>query len=263
MRKYLYIFKSNLMTNLQYIGNITIGFITYFVVIFIFANLWKYIYSDQSKLINGYSMEQMIWYVILTEILWYATSGRKLCNKISDDVKSGNIAYNLNKPYNYIGYALFSHMGEAILRGFLYTIAGVVIGLFLLGPIENFDLIALPFIILSSVLATVINVILVICIGLTSFWVEDSGPFYWIYSKLILVFGTMFPIEYFKGIIEVILKYSPVYVTTYGPAKLLVDFSYQSVINIFLAQLIYLFIAVLISLLIYRKGVRQINVNGG
>ena len=29
MRKYLYIFKSNLMTNLQYIGNITIGFISY------------------------------------------------------------------------------------------------------------------------------------------------------------------------------------------------------------------------------------------
>ena len=114
MRKYLYIFKSNLMTNLQYIGNITIGFITYFVVIFIFANLWKYIYSDQSKLINGYSMEQMIWYVILTEILWYATSGRKLCNKISDDVKSGNIAYNLNKPYNYTGYALYTHMGGAL-----------------------------------------------------------------------------------------------------------------------------------------------------
>ena len=36
MKKYLYIFKSNLMANLQYIGNIVVGFITYFIVIFIF-----------------------------------------------------------------------------------------------------------------------------------------------------------------------------------------------------------------------------------
>lgn len=263
MKKYLYIFKSNLMANLQYIGNIVVGFITYFIVIFIFTNLWEYIYSDQSKLINGYNMEQMIWYVIVTEVLWYATGGRKLCRKISDDVKSGNIAYNINKPYNYIGYSLSSHMSEATLRGVLYTIAGMVMGLVLLGPIKDFNLISIPFIILSIILATVINVLLVICIGLTAFWVEDSGPFYWVYSKLILVFGTMFPIEYFPKLIQIILNYSPVYVTTYGPAKLFVDFDLMNCIYIFVAQLIYLVLASLLANFIYRKGVRRLNVNGG
>ena len=98
MKKYIYIFKSELMTNLQYIFDIIVGFISYCIMIFIFFNLWKYIYSDPSELINGYSMGQMIWYVIVTEILWMSLGGRQLSKKICNDVRSGNIAYNINKP---------------------------------------------------------------------------------------------------------------------------------------------------------------------
>lgn len=263
MKKYLYIFKSNLMSNLQYVGNIMIGFITYFIVIFIFLNLWQYIYSDSNELINGYSMNQMVWYVIITEVLWYATGGRKLCRKISDDVKSGNIAYNINKPYSYIGYSLSSHMSESILKGILYSIAGISIGLILLGNIDGFSLVSIPFIIISMILAVIINTLFVVCIGLVSFWIEDSGPFYWVYSKLILVFGTMFPVEYFPSIIQSVLNFSPVYVTTYGPAKLFVDFSYSNLLVILVAQIIYLMLVSLLVTFIYRKGVERLNVNGG
>ena len=70
MRKYIFIFKSELMSNMAYIANILVGFIGYFLILFIFLNLWKYIYSDPSELINGYNISQMIWYVIVTEVLW-------------------------------------------------------------------------------------------------------------------------------------------------------------------------------------------------
>ena len=46
MRKYIYIFKSEVMSNLQYIFDIMIGFIGYFIILYIFLNLWQYIYSD-------------------------------------------------------------------------------------------------------------------------------------------------------------------------------------------------------------------------
>ena len=35
MRKYLFIFKSEIMTNLQYVFNLFVGFIGYFVMLFI------------------------------------------------------------------------------------------------------------------------------------------------------------------------------------------------------------------------------------
>jgi ABC-2 type transport system permease protein len=67
-------------------------------------------------------MNQMIWYVTITELLWYILGGRQLCRKISDDVKGGNIAYNINKPYNYIGYSLANHLGNVSSKMIVYTI---------------------------------------------------------------------------------------------------------------------------------------------
>ena len=121
MRKYLYIYKTEIMTNLQYAMDILFGFAGYLIMIFIFINLWKYMYQDSSQLINGYSRNQMIWYVIITEIVWMSLEGRKLCKKISNDVKSGNIAYNINKPYNYVEYALFNHLGLVTIRFIIFT----------------------------------------------------------------------------------------------------------------------------------------------
>ena len=132
MKKYLYIFKSEIMTNLQYTFDILVGFISYCILIFIFLNLWNYIYSDPNELINGYNMNQMIWYIIITEILWMSVRGRNICKKICNDVRSGNIAYNINKPYNYVEYSLFNHLGLVTVRFILVGILGMVLGLLFL-----------------------------------------------------------------------------------------------------------------------------------
>lgn len=263
MKKYLYIFKLELMTNLQYSFDILVGFIGYAVHIFIFLNLWKYIYSNPNELINGYSMNQMIWYVIITEILWMCIGGRSLCRKISNDVRSGNIAYNLNKPYNYVEYSLFNHLGSTIVKFFLVGIIGIILGLLFLKEFPNITLLQGLGILLSSLLAITINILFLISIGLLSFIVEDANPFYWVYSKLILVLGITFPIEFFPNFIQPIIKYSPVYVVSYGPAKLFVEYNNNTFIHILIFQTIYIIIAFTIANLIYKKGVKKLNVNGG
>lgn len=263
MRKYLVILKSEFMTNIAYIGNVLTGFIGYFLILFIFLNLWKYIYSDPSELINGYNMNQMIWYVIITEVIWSVLAGRKLCHKIVDDVKGGNIAYNINKPYSYIGYALSSHLGGALLRLMIFIILGFLTGLLFLHESPSIGILEIIVVILSMILAVVISSLIIIFIGLLSFIMEDSSPFYWIYSKIILVIGTIFPIEYFPIYLQGIMKYSPIYVVSYGPAKLFVDFSWSGAINIFTSQFVYIIISYVLCVLLYRKGVRNLNVNGG
>ena len=263
MKKYLFIIKTQIMSNLQYVFNIVFGFIGYFIMLFILFNLWKYLYSDPNELINGYNMNQMTWYVIITEILWMTLGGRKLCNKISQDVKSGNITYNINKPYNYIGYCLSTHLGDIFVKGFIYTLLGMLTGLLFLGSFPKITFINIGVVLITSILATIISILLITSIGLISFFIEDSGPLYWVYSKIILVLGTIFPIEYFPGIVQKILNFSPVYVVSYGPAKLFVDFSWDKAISIVLAQIIYIVIAYSICNLIYKRGVKRINVNGG
>ena len=175
MKKYLYIFKSELMTNLQYTFDIIIGFISYIIMIFIFLNLWKYIYSDPNEVINGYTMNQMI------------LGGRKLCKKICNDVRSGNISYNITKPYNYVEFSLFSHLGITTLKFFLITIIGMLLGLLFLNEFPNLTILSILGILLSCLFATIINILIIVTIGLISFFIEDANPIYWLYSKLILV----------------------------------------------------------------------------
>ncbi len=263
MRKYLCIYKSEVMSNMQYVLNIIISMITYIVLIFILFNLWNYIYQDENQIINGYTKNQMIWYVIITEIIWSATAGRKLCQKICDDVRGGNIAYAMNKPYSYISYILFSHLGETTIKSIVGTIIGMFLGILFLGEFPNISVQGVIIVIISSILAVIINTLLITSIGLFSFFIEDAHPIYWLYSKIILILGTMFPIEFFYGILGRVISFSPIYVTCYGPAKLFVDFSYKNAICILMAQIIYLFIAWAICYALYRKGVKKLNVNGG
>jgi len=263
MKKYLFILKSELMSNLQYTFNIITGFVGYFIMLFIFLNLWKYIYDDPNQLINGYTMNQMIWYVIITELLWSILGGRKLCKNIINDVRTGNIAYNVNKPYNYIGYCLANHMGTVIVKGIMYIILGTLIGYIFLGSFPKLSLLSITTVLITGILATIISTLLVTSIGLFSFIIEDSNPFYWLYSKLILIVGTLFPIEYFPKVIQPLLNYSPIYVVSYGPAKLFVDFNINNFISVLIAQIIYIIISWNLCSLIYKKGVKNLNVNGG
>ena len=263
MKKYLFILKSELMSNLQYIFNIVTGSIGFILIIFIFLNLWDYIYSDPSEIINGYTKNQMIWYIIITEILWSTLGGRKLCRKIADDVRGGNIAYNINKPYNYNGYSLSNHLGSAILRYIIYIIIGIILVFIIWKNFTKLNILSILAVLITGLLATIISSLLVIFIGLLSFIIEDSHPFYWLYSKLILVIGTIFPIEYFPKTIQPILNLSPIYVVCYGPAKLFVDFSWNNFIIVLISQIIYILIAWILCTLIYKKGVKKLNVNGG
>ena len=263
MKKYLFIYKSEVMTNLQYIYDVFAGFIGYFMILFIFLNLWKYIYSDPSEVINGYTMNQMVWYVIVTEVLWSILSGRKYCYRIANDVKGGNIAYNINKPYDYILYSLFMHLGECTIRGIIYIVLGSIVGFIFLGSFPSLSIISIIAVLLTCVLATVISTLLITFIGLFSFIIEDAHPFYWLYSKLILIIGVLFPIEFFPMGMQAILRYSPIYVVSYGPARLFVNFSAGDFIHILFAQIVYIFIGYGLCSWLYKRGVKRLNVNGG
>lgn len=263
LKKYLYIYKATLIENLSYIANILLGFINFIVMMFLFLNLWEYIYSDGTQVINGYTMEQMIWYVLIAEVLWFGSRNKILTQEISKDIKTGNIAYNINKPYNYIIYIIFKHLGEITIKLIAFMIVGLIIGIGFIGPIESFSFANIPFIIVSIILGVLINSIIRITISIISFWIEDSTPFHWLYDKLILVIGTLFPIEMFPEFIRPIIKCTPILVVTYGPAKLIIDFSMQNFIQIFIAQILYLLVTIIILGILYSKGVKKLNINGG
>ena len=263
MKKYLFIYKTTVIESLQYIMNLLLGFFSFFLVIYVFLNLWQYIYSDPKELIDGYSMGQMIWYVILTEIMWYGNRNVLLTNQITNDIKSGSIAYSLNKPYHYLYYLIARHFGDVTIKLFLYLGVGISLGIIFAGKLEGFQARHLPFIAISFLLGLFINALLRIAISVSSFWIEDAKPIHWMYDKLILVIGTLFPIEMFPIWLQPVIKCTPIFVITYGPAKLIIDFSMEVFLQVIFAQIIYIALTICVLTALYQRGVKRVNVNGG
>ena len=263
MKKYLFIFRLVWIQNLQYASQILVGYISYFIFIFIFIQLWSVMYEVPGERILGYTKEQMIWYVMITEMIWFGASSLTLTRQVSMDIRGGNIAYLMNKPYHYTLYILSNYTGEWSAKLPMYAGFAVVIGILLVGNLPGFQIVTLLAAIPCMLVGIMIHGVFKLCISLLSFWIEDANPFQWLYDKIILVVGTIFPIEIFPAALQPFLKLSPIYTVCYGPAKLMVNFSMGKWMEIVLVQIIHLAVGCGIMFWIYAKGGKKLYVNGG
>ncbi len=263
MRKYLYIIKTTFNDSIQYINSMIFRFIGYIITISVLICLWNFLYNEPGSTINGYTFNQMIWYLLLAEIITYTSGSKVATDEIRNTIKNGNIAYQINKPYNYIGFTICKYIADTITKFPIYLGIASILGLIFAGPIENFNPYSLIPATLVFLLAILITGMVRILISLTAFWVEDSKPFQMVYQKIVLIFGVMFPLEMFPKIIQNIIKFTPVYGVSYGPAKLIIDFNLNILKNVLLSQILTIILVTIIIAIVYKKGVKKLNVNGG
>lgn len=263
MRKYLFIYRCVIMEYLQYAYNIALGFISYFIIIFIQIQLWSYLYAEPGTLIAGYTRNQMIWYVCITETLWFGARATTITRQAAGDIKSGNIACLINKPYHYALYILTRYTGQWNIQLPMYGLLAGITGVCMVGALPDFHLLSFLAVLPVLALGVTINAVFKLCISLLSFWMEDSNPFQWLYDKLLLVIGTIFPIEIFPAVLQPFIRLTPVYTVCYGPAKLIVDFSMEKYLEILPVQLLYLALGLGCLFYIYGKGAKKLYVNGG
>lgn len=260
LNKYLYITKTSFQNSISYVADFFVRALFYIFLIFIFLMLWKVIYSNGSK-ISGYTVTQIIWYVIIAELVLNSKSN--ILDDLNNDIRDGSIAYLINKPYNYVLYQFANGIGQIGFKVVINILIAVVMGLTFVGPLLHFSIYNVIFGGISLLVAIILNFFILVSIGLVSFWVEENGPFYWIYSKALLILGTLTPIEFFPDWLQGIIYYLPTTYITYAPAKLMVDFSFDKFLTIFPMQLIYLIVFMMLAFYIFGRGVRNLNVNGG
>ncbi|ERI93796.1 hypothetical protein HMPREF1982_01559 [Clostridiales bacterium oral taxon 876 str. F0540] len=262
IRKYMEVSKITMSNSLVYFWNFLSKNLFFVFIMFIYLMLWRNIYGQKGGTIGGLSINKMIWYLVVTELV--TLSRTDIHSQVNEDVKTGNIAYLLNKPYNYVLYCFSYFAGEIGIKLVTNAIAGIAVGLIYVGTLENFNFIYFPLILLSILAGCTINFFIYIILALTSFWFEENSAFFWIYSKLVFTLGGMLmPIDMFPNWLQSVAKYMPFAYVTYVPAKLAVDFSLTSFLSQFSVQLIYLGVFFTLAMALYRKGARNLNVNGG
>ena len=264
MNKYLGIFKTSFKQESDAIFDTLFRCVMYTLFTYVLIELWSYIYGEGAQdLINGYTLVQMLWYLIIGECLVNTTKCAQITRDISNEIKSGSIAYKLNKPYNFYLYSISSFMAKTCFTALFTIPTAIVIGIIFAGIPATFTPVQILPCILVFIFSTFISWCLYGVIGLIAFWTQDSTPYYWVVSKTFLLLGTFFPIEFFPGWLQPIIRFSPIYSITSGPSGLVAAFSWSSFATILLSQIIWCSIILLIGICLFNLGRRRVTSNGG
>ena len=259
--KYLAIFKIQITNRWAYVGDLAAQSITIVMFMWIFLQLWRTTYSvSGTELLAGLSLKDTLWYLMIAESIML--SKPRLSREISRSVKDGSIAYILCKPYHYLLYQLSIGFADTITQiGFNFISGGLTVWI-LIGPPPTF--MGWHLVLVSILLAWLIDFCINAIIGLTAFITEDVSAFEWIYSKfLLLLGGVLIPLDFFPDWLQSITKLLPFSYTIFGPARLFVDPTLQRFTALVAGQILWVVILGALVLLIFQRGSRWLSINGG
>ncbi len=260
--KYFAVFRINLLQQLAYSGESLARSISMVLFMLVFTALWSTAYSVSGRSeLAGYSLPAIIWYLAMTETLMLARARAHL--QIGEDVKSGDIAYFLNKPYSYPLFQWANVLGTSLVRFAVNFVVGVAVVLLLTRSIEGSWPGLLGFVVLG-LLALVLDAGISVLIGLLAFVLEEVRPVDWMYQKLVFTIGGMFlPLDIFPDWLRALSNALPFKYLVYAPARTFVRFDAIFFVESLAGILLYLMLVLAILYLIYTWGARRLAVNGG
>jgi ABC-2 type transport system permease protein len=183
---------------------------------------------------------------------------------ISNEVKNGEVAIRLLRPPSYLGTHAAIFFSSTLFRfGFALLIGGATTWWFVgPPPIASWQvLVVLP---LLLILTFALHFCIAAMVGLASFWVEDvTGIWFAIDKTKWILGGLLLPIEVFPSWLRQITDLLPFRHMLYGPAHLMLRFSWPEALSLFGQQAAWLAVFIGLLTMEYRSASRTIAVNGG
>lgn len=189
---------------------------------------------------------------------------RGIARMISEDVRSGQVETMLTKPIHYLLLRVWWQIGLSVYPFLVMTTVGslllaVTVGL----PTVFWTPYFLPTLLLAYIFGIALTLPLYIMVGLTSFWIEDADPVFWIVDKAIMMLGGSYiPVALFPPVLYAIAIYSP-----FGASQFLThtvyptwETSWPMMLGI---QAAWIGLATLLCALQFSRAKSRVFVNGG
>ncbi|MAF34908.1 hypothetical protein CMO91_03615 [Candidatus Woesearchaeota archaeon] len=259
--KYWHVAKAEFHHELTHSSNSIVWATILFVIIFVFLQIWKTVYGTKDT-IEGFTIAQMIWYLAIAELNTFSNGSHNV-EDMEKEIQSGNFSLSLLKPINFIAMWMSKLFGYATFVTLFFGAFAVVLAYLFVGPIP-FSFASIPFLLVIFAGALALNFLFVIIYGLSALWLEQTHALAWIHTKFMFILGGMFmPFEMYPAWIQPILHKLPFAFAMYGPAKLFVHFSVAEFFRILLGQALWIVALLGIALMVYKRGVREVSINGG
>lgn len=262
IRKYLTTARVSLFNSLAYPAEFFAPLPTFCVLVFVFTRLYGAALPEGGDAnIEGYTSKDLLYYFVIAELCVFGLG--RMFTELSEEVKSGQIAYLLTRPFDFIRYQAAMLLGPSLAQVALLGAVGFLMGLLLAGPPLGLGLLQICFLVLSLGLSALIVFEIQICLAMLAFWFEENQAFYWIYQKFALLLGTLMPLEFLPPLARNLAQWTPFPSITYAPARIGVKFNIQEALQLMGFQILWILIIGLMARTVFSIGRRKIASNGG
>lgn len=259
MSKYLFIFNLAVIQSIKNYKAL-IGLSLFLLTcLLVFAHLWKIAAAKMGA--AHLHPDQLLWYIALNE--WVLISIPDIQIDMEQDLRSGKLAYLLPRPISYLKSIFFEGLGMLTVN---LLVLGAVAFLFTWWRIGAFPFDAPSLIILLAlgVLAGLVGVIFQMLVGISAFWLQEVSPFNWIWEKLLFALGGLIlPLAVYPLWIQKIAYFTPFPAILGQRSALAIDFSFSEALHVMLSLFFWGLLALGCLSLLYRKGLKILNVEGG
>lgn len=266
--------KTGIQSIIMYKGNFFMSLLIGLVSLYVQIIFWPAVYGvDLSKIssyngatISGYTLGQMLAYSVMVYMLQYGNSAINIGNIIKNDVMSGNLNTSLIRPYNYLFYRVILNLSHQIISFTLSAFTAFVLiwlsreWIALPDSIINI-LLLIPAAFISYAISFLISCIL----GLISFWILETSTLHVFLNGIMMIMsGSVFPLDFVSGSGGVILRFLPFSYITFFPIQLYLSNNIDNKIFFdFIVGIIWIVILVLIVKSMWNKGLRRYSAYGG
>lgn len=269
LKKYLPFSRARMQEFVNYRAHAVVWVLMEFMFLLLQYFIWRAVYNNSpSQVINGYSFEGMITYVLLVRVVTSLTFVMP-SEYISDDVMSGAIAMNLIKPINYQMQLLFKSFGDSF-NSFIFFVIPLVITVF---GVSFFMDLRIPFtlplilaFLLSLIFAFFIKFLVGYIFGLIIFLTINSFGVFQLRRAIEGIFsGMIIPLSFFPLWLYNISVFLPFMQGLYVPVRLFMgDYeSSRAVIEALLFQGFWIVILFILASLMWKKVIHRLVVLGG
>lgn len=235
-----------------------LGRVVFFAMILgVFSAVWRAV--DESSP-GTRDPREMLWYIAMTE--WVIMSAPMIQFQMSEDIRRGDVAYQIARPVSWLGSRLAHGIGAMAVRApVMLAVACGAAWLFAGAPAHPKRLVlAVGFGLAATAVMTVFHV----AIGVFAFSLGDIAPAYWIWQKLMFVIGGMLlPLQFYPELFQRIAMFTPFPMFLAGPASFMTGTPLLTGVRLASGLAVWSIVGWVVAGGLYRRAVRQLQVNGG
>jgi ABC-2 type transport system permease protein len=236
-----------------------LGRVVFFALILgVFSAVWRAVAEAGASVQQ--SPREMLWYLAITE--WVVLSAPMVHFQMEDDIRRGDVAYQLARPASWLGVRLAQGLGALAVRAPVLLAVACAVAWMYAGPPERPAGLAVA--IAFGLVAAAVMTLFHVAIGVVAFWLGDVAPAYWIWQKLLFVLGgLLLPLPFYPDLFVRVARLTPFPAFLAGPASLATREPLMHAGVLALTLSFWALAAGVIARAAFGRAVRGLQVNGG